>query len=317
MITHKTTISLAGGLGNQLFQLAAGLNLSKNTQLAIDVTLGHPRTSINGVAEVLNFRLPNNVVVLNSRKISWLESKLGNLLLRISSRMKQNEKFCNSRSLMAVIVKKIFRLLFHPNENITIPKGVGFDKNLNFVNEDSLLIGYFQSYKWALDQNVKNVLNNLELLRDVPKLNEFKQLAVREQPIILHLRLGDYKEENKFGIPSIRYYEEATKLLWETGNYKKIWLFSDDPELARNMLPTWIIESGRWVDIDNGASSSNLEVMRCGSAYVISNSTFSWWGAYLSHTSNARVIAPKPWFKFMEEPAELLPKHWSRLQGWQ
>ena len=302
MITHKTTISLAGGLGNQLFQLAAGLNLSKNTQLAIDVTLGHPRTSINGVAEVLNFRLPNNVVVLNSRKISWLESKLGNLLLRISSRMKQNEKFCNSRSLMAVIVKKIFRLLFHPNENITIPKGVGFDKNLNFVNEDSLLIGYFQSYKWALDQNVKNVLNNLELLRDVPKLNEFKQLAVREQPIILHLRLGDYKEENKFGIPSIRYYEEATKLL---------------PELARNMLPTWIIESGRWVDIDNGASSSNLEVMRCGSAYVISNSTFSWWGAYLSHTSNARVIAPKPWFKFMEEPAELLPKHWSRLQGWQ
>ena len=95
MITHKTTIALAGGLGNQLFQLAAGLNLSKNTQLAIDVTLGHPRTSINGVAEVLNFRLPNNVVVLNSRKISWLESKLGNLLLRISSRMKQNEKFCN------------------------------------------------------------------------------------------------------------------------------------------------------------------------------------------------------------------------------
>jgi len=64
-------------------------------------------------------------------------------------------------------------------------------------------------------------------------------------------------------------------------------------------------------NIDN-SSASTLEAMRFGRGYVIANSTFSWWGAYLSHTDHAEVIAPDPWFQGMDSPDSLIPRNWQK-----
>jgi hypothetical protein len=56
--------------------------------------------------------------------------------------------------------------------------------------------------------------------------------------------------------------------------------------------------------------SETLELMRYGRAYVIANSSFSWWGAYLRMNHRASVYAPKKWFKGMEDPADLIPPDW-------
>jgi hypothetical protein len=55
--------------------------------------------------------------------------------------------------------------------------------------------------------------------------------------------------------------------------------------------------------------------MRHGAAYVIGNSTYSWWAAALSYTKNPHVIAPRPWFYGQDEVPNLLPKDWKRVDG--
>jgi hypothetical protein len=64
-------------------------------------------------------------------------------------------------------------------------------------------------------------------------------------------------------------------------------------------------------------SAETLEIMRLGKAYIIANSTFSWWGAMLSKSENPLVICPDIWFKSQAEPLDLIPSSWKRVPAWQ
>jgi hypothetical protein len=180
----------------------------------------------------------------------------------------------------------------------------------------NFIVGYFQSYKWAEQSDVFCSLQSLRFPGENSKLAEMKSLALIENPLVVHIRLGDYKDEPTFGILPGAYYEKSIKLMWDSGLYKKIWAFSDEPELAKDFFSFVPTENLRWIDeIDNSASLT-LEVMRYGFGYVIGNSTFSWWGAFLSVTPDAKVIAPDPWFRRLPTPQELIPPHWQRETSW-
>jgi hypothetical protein len=56
--------------------------------------------------------------------------------------------------------------------------------------------------------------------------------------------------------------------------------------------------------------------MRHGSAYVISNSTFSWWGAVLKYDESAAVWAPRPWFKSQRSPEDIYGENWHLVDAW-
>ena len=129
------------------------------------------------------------------------------------------------------------------------------------------------------------------------------------------MRLGDYQGEDQFGIPSSDYYENAIESLWVTGIYKKIWLFSDQPEDAIQRIPQKYREITRVISSIGLESAETLMIMTLCHGYVIANSSFSWWGAFLRENQNAPVIAPQPWFISLVEPSELVPSQWTRLPG--
>jgi hypothetical protein len=172
--------------------------------------------------------------------------------------------------------------------------------------------GYFQSYRWA--EEVIGELKNLSLAETSPSLLKYSELAERESPLIVHVRLGDYRSESSFGFPGASYYFASIKKAWGSGSFGSIWIFSDEIENVEEFLPLENIGEYRLVDEKNLSSAEVLEIMRLGKGYVIANSTFSWWGAYLSRADNPQIFAPKPWFSEIESPKDLVPDSWTRIE---
>jgi hypothetical protein len=147
-------------------------------------------------------------------------------------------------------------------------------------------------------------------------LAKFVDIAKIEMPIIVHVRLGDYKMEKLFGIPERVYYQNAISDLTERYPKSKLWIFTDEEESAKEVIPKIFADQARWIlDVD-GSSATTFMAMRLGRAYVIANSTYSWWAAALSQASDSDIIVPDPWFRFEKEPLELVPALWRRMSAW-
>jgi hypothetical protein len=306
-------VSLTGGLGNQLFQLAAGLAQPKE-QLVLLSIFGKPRSRKNGKPDVTEFTLPPGAQYSGDYKESWLTSKAAGYLLRSGIYLTRLQKISGllgvAKFAGAAILSASLRTIVSPHAST----GIGFSP-IDRLGKTPLLLGYFQTYRWASSPRVNALLREMRIERPGPGLIERMALAELESPLIVHVRLGDYKSEKDFGLPSESYYAKAVNLMMKTGNYSKIWLFSDEPELALSRIPSEFHDRVRIIaEIDNSPAST-LELMRHGRGYVVANSSFSWWGAFLTHDNSAKVVVPSPWFSNLNDPLDLIPETWIQLSA--
>lgn len=307
-------VSLTGGLGNQLFQLAAGLYKGQLSPLKIEWDLGKPRKNSQGFPEIKSFKLPAIIGFDNIRKNSWIYSKAFGYLLRTGfspSKLERNQLYKTTSKFAGQV---LFFFRFRVYRKLHISNDIGYS---DFdMQKRSHLIGYFQSYVWTQRKEVFEFLKNLSI-GDFPEYRKFIELSNIEKPLVVHIRLTDYLEEGLIGIPSVKYYENAIGNQLKSGRYNKIWAFSDDPAQAANWLKGLDSNLIRWIPKIGDSDLNSFELMRLGHGYVIANSTFSWWAARLSHSSNPIVIYPKPWFRSMKEPNKLMPPEWlPESSGW-
>lgn len=185
--------------------------------------------------------------------------------------------------------------------------GFEFDENLfNRCSDDVSLTGYFQTDRYFdhISDEVRKDFTFKKSIRDEcqPIVDE----VLDKEPIALHIRRGDYliNSDNHHNL-ELYYYEEA---LSKFDSDREVAIFSDDP--------SWIIiqdlfKSDRFLVSDTGKSHHDLYLMTQCSDFIIANSTFSWWGAWLA--DKGRVIAPKKWFgpnNSHLNTKDLYPEHW-------
>jgi hypothetical protein len=180
-----------------------------------------------------------------------------------------------------------------------------------------LLIGYFQSYIWANLPSAKMELKSLRLKSNPKSLTDFLDQYQNQRILSVHIRRGDYRNETSFGLLSSNYYERAIALVSEEYDFDRIWLFSDEPNFAISLLPKNLIGRVEIVPDFDGSASATLEAMRHANAYVLANSSLSWWGAWLSYIEDPIVIAPEPWFRHSPEPNKIIPSNWQRISAWE
>jgi hypothetical protein len=312
----KSQVALMGGLGNQLFQLAAGLciSLENGNVLELNPNLSNCRKNMNGEPEILSYSLPRSVVTLEENLSKYWLGKLFGHSRKIQATPVGFEANISYQAVIGFLVRSQTRKLLGRNGQVIFFSEVGYVEIPKGL-KNAIYFGYFQSYKYLSNNRI--LIQMMELTSDeYPEVQEFyKTLSLNTSPLVVHVRLGDYRTESNFGLVSKKYYSEAIKSQMETNQFDSIWLFSDEPDEAVTVVPPEYISKIRVVTECANSSAATLEIMRLGKGYVIANSTFSWWGAILSHTHNPKVISPDPWFRGMSEPKDLIPPDWIRFKS--
>lgn len=190
-----------------------------------------------------------------------------------------------------------FELKSLPKENIRYhstnqrveEKHFHFDSHLYENCPDNVdIFGYFQTEKYF-----KNVSDKIR--EDFTFKEEYYSLAINfknsvsnDDVIALHVRRGDYVDKPWHGCCTIDYYKEALSMM--NSNLPVI-IFTDDASWAMNQE---LFESDRFYISEYNDNIFDMCLMSLCNYHIIANSSFSWWGAWLSHSK--KVIAPKKWF---------------------
>jgi hypothetical protein len=307
----KTYVALTGGLGNQLFQYAAGRSIAKGGPVYLLTCLGIPRSSKAG-PDIFEFDLGPNIVILPCTHKHVLSKKAFNLLMSLTvGRRRWISKISIFRGLVTGIASLVFNFELRINAKILPANGIGFSSVLE-TRRNLFPIGYFQSFKFVSPEVRAVGRLEVSLLSQSDEIDRLRIEAKAKNPLVVHVRLGDYKSESSFGILNSEYYSSAIDTQMKDGNIKEIWLFSDEPTLAISRIPKKFIPLTKVMHLEGFSSAQVLEVMRFGYSYVIANSTFSWWGAFLSYKTDSKVIAPARWFRTTAEPLDLIPDSWVR-----
>jgi hypothetical protein len=113
-------------------------------------------------------------------------------------------------------------------------------------------------------------------------------------------------------MPGVRWYHSAVDLIGGRVPGAELFVFSDDPEWSEaNFQPEY---PTTYVSDDGGDPHEDLRLLAACGHHVLSNSSFSWWGAWLGETSDQIAIAPHPWFRRVPAATrEVVPARWITL----
>lgn len=186
-------------------------------------------------------------------------------------------------------------------------KSFDYDSDIFSIKDDTDISGYFQSEKYFAK-------HRKELLKEFEFDSELKENVIKLKNnigpcISLHLRLTDYISSNgKYPICTIEYYEQALQKM--PGDIPVV-LFSDDKNLAIKYLSKL---NRKYIVLNNNDKFVEMCLMSACDYHIIANSTFSWWGAWLSNSK--LVVIPKIWFGNDGNPET--PKLWNDIypEGW-
>ena len=297
MNRRNVTVEVIGGLGNQLFCYAAGLNLSKRTscQLVLDMSLVGIGGSNHGKT-LLNFNLGNVKIRNRVMKVSGF-TFLKRLDNKIALSLPLYDRIRNNKS-------KVYSA-----------REIGFEPAFEMLKKPMYLKGYFQSYKYL--ESINSEL--LEMFKVSNPSNWFEsKLRLLEEinPTIIHIRRGDYlKLQDDFGLLHMEYYLEAISRLDDAERKKPIWIFSDSPEMVTGEIQNSDLGNAEVIISPPEVTANEiLYLMSRGKRIVISNSTFSWWAAYFSRRET-KIFAPEFWFRDRKDPVDLIPPHWMKISN--
>jgi len=170
--------------------------------------------------------------------------------------------------------------------------------------KDHKYVGYFQSEKYFKHRRDEI----LELFRSddsfIDEINKYKNLFGN---ISLHVRRNDYVKlyPNIHPPQTIEYYQKALELL---PSDLKIVVFSDEIEWCKENLI-----GDRYVFIEE-IDYVSIYVMSMMKHHIIANSSFSWWGAWMSTYEDKIVIAPEKWFgNSAYNYSDIVPENWIKI----
>jgi len=299
MSSNFIITNLIGGLGNQMFQYSCGYALSQESGLNLKIS-----TDMYSINHCHNgFELSNVFDVdIDIATNSDLKEILGPILY-------------------STYVRKLL-------SKIEIPhlKKYAFIDNSNNIYEDYVnkipvsgcyLQGWWQSEYYFL-KYAEEIRELFSFKDELYRLNDkLRQEITNSNSISLHIRRGDYVSNKKassiLGSCPLSYYLSAIRKMKMLFSDARFFVFTDDPEWVLKNILTRYTDMTLITHNINAMSYSDMHLMSLCSHHIISNSTFSWWGAWLNPSNLKKVIAPKQWYLNGFESHSIVPLDWIKI----
>lgn len=260
----NVSIEISGGFGNQLFQLAAAEHLrSYGIKVSLDFTVNQR----NGVRD--------NLITDIAEKLSFPYLELASwqtILWRIP------------------VLRRIFSLpkgarVVNEDEEFLVPPVIVTDQKVVYR-------GYWQ-----------NIHSAATIREEISDHFEIYPKAVVAR-IALHVRRGDYlqgENPNFHGVLSGEYYVAAVNSIRSKIGFLPVVVFTDSPNLVSN--EKWTAEIADLTFSESLGIFEDFVEIANSYAIVCSNSTYSWWAAYISKSES--IVLPSQWQVRLDIPEGL------------
>lgn len=283
MERQAVVVRVAGGLGNQLFQYAFGraLSLRAGVPLVLDSRSGFPRDFYRRQFTLARYDLPSGSVSQTLDFSTWtgrVRYRLarhanGLMPLRLRRFVREPDPFQYDARIAGMPVRR--RVYF---EGYWQHEEYFADARSRVIDDLRLVAPLSEATRRVADQieaaGAASVCVHVRRLLGVPNVPDAKPLP--HDPAI-HLDAS--------------YYAEAARLIEQRVTRPHFFVFADFPAWAREQLRF----PGDVTYVTHNASDRDYEdlwlMTRCRS-FVIANSTFSWWGAWLADHHDKLVLAP-------------------------
>lgn len=265
MQTNAPTVRvrIVGGLGNQMFSAAAAMALARRLGARLEFELYQFRSSSARTApyELAPFNIPATL--------------------------------CDSRDWRLKPEAAAYRWF----KRITLWRQPGhhFDPAFERLSGSVYLKGYFQSWRYfePIAGEVRAAFDLQSVISDAGRVHAAAAEAAGERGVAVHLRRGDYVQHaERFALLQRDYYERAIRLIGRAVDGPKFFVVSDDLGAAHTMFADWPDTQFAM----GGTAFDDMHLIASCRHHIIANSSFSWWGAYLSRWQDGLTIAPRTWF---------------------
>lgn len=291
-------IAIKSGLGNQMFEYAYGYTAAKKAGL--DLSL-----DISAYGRQFAKDTPRNFTLQH---------------FNISAPVASSEETARFHTPARIFMRRV-RNKLKPFANLT------FDPKEFKVKDGQYKEGYWQNEKYFLDYaddirkqfTLKNGFGK-EASDTLREIDEAK--ASGKQAVMVHVRRGDYVTNKhalaSTGVLEVDYFKNGINLIKErlalSGKRMHVFFASDDIEWVKENIATDSAAADfGFISRPGMQDYEEMLVMSHCDHFVISNSSFSWWAAWLSANPHKIVVAPKRWRVDDTDTSDATPPNWLRI----
>lgn len=293
-------VKMTGGLGNQMFQYAAGrsASLRNKTELVLDTSFYDVDSGKQSHEKQVLIKLFPKVKAMQLHSID--QNFLADIQVENNGSIMRGYNYTSSLLGIKPIYKNVTETSFLTYE----PDFHKQKATILYLNGDWQSENYFLDYELIIRNDftfpaIIPASLNYSLLKAIQNTNS----------VSVHVRRGDYLSSTTHQPTSAAYYTKAIEMMKSKVSNPVFFVFSDDIAWCQHNLD---MPNAQYVNHNFGSQSYiDMQLMSRCRHNVIANSSFSWWGAWLNNNPDKNVIAPKMWLEKLNIKAnKIVPSKW-------
>jgi hypothetical protein len=300
-------LKLEGGLGNQLFQFAAGYFLAAKLDCELFVDqYSIPLSTVHG-EKSYGFDSFAGVALPNSKSIIFMEHLPNKYLVAVAKKFKTIKKALLKFRLHYSNAQKL-ELFVESNE-------LSSTKDFFDLDAPVKLHGNFQSWGIVEKAAQYGFPRRIQLLVKPEWILRLEKEIDFSTSLVVHFRVGeDAKSNLLFKQPSVEYYRAALKHFRKKGIVGKIFVLSDDIKKAKELYGSLVDEDMSYLEMPlTSTPAERVFLMSLFTGIICANSTFCGWAAWSIHNSGGDVVVPVPYSDGEVLGSRDFPQTWIQL----